>query len=67
MEAEQTSKKGWLTVLQAAHQLGVSVTTMHKLGRGRPGFHRYITPGHHKPIIKIKQQLVDQLLRESTR
>ena len=61
------NENGWLTVLEAARQVGVSVSTMHKLGRGRPGYHRYVTPGHRKPIVKIEQRLVDQILRESSR
>lgn len=54
-----------LSVAEAARQLGLSANSTRKITKGRDGRHDYRLPESRKPIIKIEQRLVDEILSQS--
>ena len=59
------SERVLLTMKECQKRLGLPRSTTYKLLNGRPGVHRYHTPGSTRPTIRVDAAEIERILAES--
>lgn len=63
---EKTDATTMHSVAETVRQTGLSASTIRTITKGREGRFDYLPPGSKKPIIRISQKLIDELLRQAS-
>lgn len=61
----ETWNDEFLTINECALRLKMSRSTAHRLFRREPGVERILSPGSHRPMLRVPRSVFDRVLRRS--
>lgn len=66
-QAKNTASEGarFLTVSQAAKELGLSRSGAYRILTVEPGVYRIFLPGSKRPVMRVEPEIVDRILKRS--